>query len=223
MKKYLLPIFILIMSVLYIFFIPEHPMLIKILFKLIPMWLIISYAYLHRPSTSSKTYWTIICGLFFCMLGDGTLHWFIVGLSAFLIGHLFYMGAFFSNWRFSWLRFVSIIPIVCYSFFMGKELITAIIQNGNASLVIPVIFYVIVISLMTWSAIMTGNIWASIGSILFVISDSILSWNMFVANIPYSNVLIMTTYYLAQFLIAHSARSIVSSTMYLDKKIGSTI
>ncbi|MFP3472641.1 lysoplasmalogenase family protein, partial [Micrococcus sp. SIMBA_144] len=56
-------------------------------------------------------------------------------------------------------------------------------------------------------AIMTGNKWAISGSLLFVLSDSILSWNMFVAAIPYSDVLIMSTYYSAQFLIAGSLAS----------------
>ncbi|WP_311280639.1 hypothetical protein [Peribacillus simplex] len=34
------------------------------------------------------------------MLGDGLLIWFVLGLSAFLIGHLFYISAFFRLWTF---------------------------------------------------------------------------------------------------------------------------
>lgn len=219
MKNYWLPILILFMSVIYIFFIPVDPMLIKILFKLIPMWLIICYSIQRFPSKRSRTHWLIICGLFFCMLGDGLLHWFVIGLSAFLIGHLFYMVAFFRNWYFSLIRFATIIPIGVFAFFVGKELIVALIRNENNTFIIPVIFYVIVISFMTWSAIMTGNKWVSIGSILFVISDSILSWNMFVSPIPYSSIFIMSTYYSAQFLIAHSVTSIVPKDNHLTLNI----
>ncbi|WP_082630323.1 lysoplasmalogenase family protein [Peribacillus muralis] len=32
----------------------------------------------------------ILLGLFICILEDGLLIWFLIGLSAFLIGHLFY-------------------------------------------------------------------------------------------------------------------------------------
>lgn len=81
--------------------------------------------------------------------------------------------------------------IICFTFLFHAE-------------TIPVIAYIAVISTMLWTAIMTRNRYAMVGSLLFVISDSILSWNMFVAEIRYSNVWIMTTYYAAQFLIATS-------------------
>ncbi|MEI0736025.1 lysoplasmalogenase family protein [Paenibacillus sp. JTLBN-2024] len=44
------------------------------------------------------------------------------------------------------------------------------------------------------------------GALLFIASDSFLSWNMFVSDIAYSDVLIMGTYYVAQFLLAGSIR-----------------
>jgi uncharacterized membrane protein YhhN len=209
LKKYWLPVLILFMSVLYIFIIPKDPFAVKVLFKLIPMWLIIYYAYLQAPAKKLLTHWLLLIGLFFCMLGDGLLVWFVVGLSAFLIGHLFYFAGFLSTWNFSKIGFSTIVPIAIYGFLIGKEIISALTLDGNDALVLPVLFYIIVISLMAWSAFMTGNKWAIVGSILFVISDSILSWNMFVSDIPYSGILIMTTYYSAQFLIASSIRSIV--------------
>lgn len=214
MKKYGLPLIILLMSILYIFFIPSDPMAVKLLFKLIPMWLMIGYAFLQLPSSRTRTHYLMLAGLFFCMLGDGLLVWFVAGLTAFLIGHLCYMTGFFSRWRFSVIRFASIVPIAVYSFFMGKELIAALQLSGEDTLIIPVLAYITVISFMLWSAIMTGNPWAIVGSILFVISDSILSWNMFVSDIPNAGVLIMTTYYSAQFLIARSLAAFQESSRY---------
>ncbi|WP_286232219.1 lysoplasmalogenase [Neobacillus mesonae] len=76
--------------------------------------------------------------------------------------------------------------------------------EGNDTLVVPVIAYILTIAQMAISALLTGNIFAAAGSILFVISDSILSWNMFISSIAFSDVFIMTTYYFAQFLIASS-------------------
>ncbi|WP_054954686.1 lysoplasmalogenase [Paenibacillus dakarensis] len=203
-KKYILPLLILLMSILYIFFIPSDPMEVKLLFKLIPMWLMIGYAFLQVSHSRTRTHYLILAGLFFCMLGDGLLIWFVVGLSAFLIGHLFYMAGFFSQWRFSIIRFLSIVPIGVYSFIMGSKLVNALEASGDDALILPVMAYITVISLMLWSAVMTRNPWAIVGSTLFVISDSILSWNMFISDVPYSGILIMTTYYSAQFLIARS-------------------
>jgi len=87
---------------------------------------------------------------------------------------------------------------------MGIKLTEALQGNNESALIIPVIFYIIVIISMSWTAIMTGNMLAIVGSILFLISDSILAWNKFVADIEYSSILIMSTYYAAQFCLARS-------------------
>lgn len=203
MKKYL-PLSILFFGIIYIFLIPSEPISLKILFKLIPMLLIIYYAFSQKPYLSSKYRTLIITGLTFCMIGDGTLIWFVVGLSAFLIGHLFYTAGFIVNWNYSHIRMVSLIPIGVYAFFMCTNLVHALGDNGQDNLTMPVIAYTVAISTMVFTAIMTGNKWAIAGSVLFIISDSILSWDLFVESIQYSNELIMITYYCAQFLIAKS-------------------
>lgn len=212
MKIPWLPILILLSALLYIFIIPDSPYTVKILFKLIPMLLIIRYAYLQFPLEKSLTPWLILMGLIFCMLGDGLLRWFVVGLSAFLIGHLFYLAGFLGMRRFSKVRLLMILPLALYGFVIGGEIIASLQRDGNNAIIIPVLIYIIVISLMAWAAIMTGNKWAIIGSLLFVLSDSILSWNMFVSNVTFSGPLIMTTYYTAQFLIAHSMQAFAIDT-----------
>ncbi|MCK1985253.1 MULTISPECIES: lysoplasmalogenase [Peribacillus] len=200
-----LPAAITITGLLYIFFIPEEPLMIKIMFKVIPMLLILLYAY-TTVGRRNRYQTLILLGLFFCMLGDGLLIWFVIGLSAFLIGHLFYISAFFRLWSFSWLRFATIVPICIYSTWIGREIVHSLIEKGEHTLIIPVICYVTVISLMGWAAFMTGNTAAIIGGVLFVISDSILSWNKFIDDVAYSGPLIMLTYYAAQFCIANSIR-----------------
>lgn len=205
MKKFGLPLLILLMGVLYIFVIPEDPAPLKITFKLIPMILIIIYAFFQSNSTPNTTQKIILIGLFTCMVADGLIAvWFIFGLATFLLGHLFYVVGFTRVWKFSKIRFSMILLIALYSFLIGRPLVSSMIEGSNDSLVIPVIAYVIVISLMAWTAIMTGNKWAIAGSLFFVLSDSILAWNMFISDVPQSGFFIMSTYYLAQFLIAHS-------------------
>lgn len=207
-----LPLLILTMSILYIFIVPDDPFVFKLFFKLIPMAMILMYAFEQSGRWKSKTHWLLLCGLIFSMLGDGTIHWFILGLSAFLIGHLFYITGFLTRWNFSVIRMLYAIPVGIYAILFGRRLIQALNESGEQSLVIPVLLYILVISIMTWSAMMTGNRWALWGSILFVISDSVLAWNMFVSPIPKAAELIMLTYYSAQFLIAHSLFTIVKNS-----------
>lgn len=203
MKKYVLIFLILLTAIYYIFYDFNF-----IVFKLIPMWLIILYAIIQFPAKRLPVHWLVITGLLFSMIGDWLISWsFVFGLSAFLIGHLFYLTGFLSRCRFLKFKAFSIIPIALYSIWFGTRLITALGKGGDDAFIVPVVFYVIVISTMLWSAIMTSNRWAIAGSLLFVISDSILSWNMFVVDIQYSDILIMTTYYAGQFLIAHSLQN----------------
>lgn len=207
-KALLLPLLILATGFVYIAFIPEEPLALKITFKLIPMFLIIFYGSRLVTGKVNTVQRLIIIGLFVCMIGDASIAVsFVAGLAAFLVGHLFYITGFWKASEMNLLRLTAIIPIAIYAFLFGRPLLAALRTDGTEELILPVIAYITVISLMALTAIMTGNKWAIIGSILFVISDSILSWNLFVSEIPYSNALIMTTYYSAQFLIATSLLS----------------
>ncbi|MCM3040353.1 lysoplasmalogenase [Paenibacillus motobuensis] len=198
MFKRTLAVLILIMGLIYIF------VSSALIFKLIPMWLILLYAYLQRSRLDKRYVLLVITGLFFCMLGDGLLSHFIIGLSAFLIGHLFYTAAFITKWKFSWVRLCTIIPFLIYAGIMANQLVRAMQNTDNEGLIIPVMIYLLIILSMGWFSIMSGNIWSMIGSTLFIISDSILAWNKFVSEVTYSGVMIMLTYYTAQFLIANS-------------------
>ncbi|WP_308637129.1 lysoplasmalogenase [Paenibacillus silvisoli] len=206
MIRKLLPYAIALMSVLYVFVIPAEPEGVKLVFKLIPMALILTYASLLCPPSRRPMHWLLLLGLFFSMCGDGLMTWFVAGLSAFLVGHLFYIAAFTRQLRFSWPRAATLLPIAIYGGYMGQRLVHALQDSGDGGLIAPVLVYITVISLMAWTAILTGNRYAIIGSLLFLASDSILSWNMFVSDIANSGIWIMTTYYAAQFCIASSLR-----------------
>lgn len=217
MKKLLNPFLIGLMAFLYIFIIPPEPLAVKITFKLIPMALIIIYAFRNLQSSPAPAMRLVITGLFFCVLGDGFIAVsFVAGLGAFLVGHLFYLSGFLKLSQKTKHRFAAIIPIGLYSLIIGSRLIASLTENGEQALIGPVIAYMLVISIMALSAILTGNRLAIAGSLLFVISDSILSWNMFVTDIVYLDVLIMTTYYAAQFMIASSLASFGSPAVIPD-------
>ncbi len=87
------------------------------------------------------------------------------------------------------------------------------------SFTIPVILYVIVISLMAIFALNRKNrVTPSsfklifLGAVLFVISDSFIALNKFLIQIPYNGVWVMLTYMLAQYLIAEGAKKTILFT-----------
>lgn len=210
MQQILVRIGIIVMGFIYIFLIPSEPTIVKLIFKVIPIALIIYYAYIQSQPHKTLTHNLVIIGLLFSIVADGSIIYsFIAGLIFFFIAHVFYIGAFARQFQFSILRASSIIPLILVSIWIGNGLINGLQQNKEEDLLIPVLLYIIIIMTMCWLAIMTKNIWATIGSILFVISDSILAWNKFVTPITNEEALVMITYYAAQLFIAHSLRTLV--------------
>lgn len=199
-----LPAAVVLTGVGYIVAAPDEPLALSLLFKAIPMVLIILYAIALLPAERRPIHVLLPVGLGFAVLGDVTLHWFLVGLTAFLVAHLFYLAGFLTRVRATVGRVAAVVPLALFGFLIGIELLNGVRASGDTELLLPVAVYILVILAMAWVAILTGNRWAAVGSLLFVASDTILAWNMFVENVAYSGALVMTTYYGAQLLIARS-------------------
>ncbi|WP_342599719.1 lysoplasmalogenase [Psychrobacillus sp. FSL H8-0483] len=199
----IISVFIAVMGIVYIFFIPEDPVSTKIIFKLIPMLLILLFAFLQPAGEPKKYKMLILIGLFICMLADGLIYWFIIGLITFLIGHIWYIFAF---------RQIKAIPIpkwaavmlLAYGVAMGIWIAGTVWSQGEYILTVAVVIYMLVILTMGWNAFQTANKFAIIGAILFIFSDSVLAINKFIIDIPFSDAFIMIPYYGAQFLFAFS-------------------
>ncbi len=216
MYKKFFPIAILASSILYIFVIPANPEPLKIFFKLIPMWIIICMAIFQYKQVPQKTHFFILIGLIFGMLGDGLLHWFTIGLSAFLIGHFFYIIGFLQQWTFSKWRLLTIFPIFACLLIIGSQIVNGLNTNDNKDLIIPIMIYILVIGTMGWLAVMTGKKLITIGALLFLVSDSLLAWNKFVSSLEQMSFLIMVTYYAAQYYIARSIQN--SAPLFFTKR-----
>lgn len=133
-KNMQLPMIIALMAILYIFIMPSEPQWLKIVFKLIPMALILLFAFRERSGKTRAVRFVLI-GLIFCMLGDGLIAVsFLPGLGAFLIGHLFYVAGFLHRMEFSAIRLAAILPIGIYSFIVGSQLIQSLQTDGNGDL-----------------------------------------------------------------------------------------
>ena len=157
--------------------------------------------------------WFIVTALFFGFLGDVSLLWgskkifFVIGLLAFLVGHLFYTLVFLQS-----IQYFAVIPIWFFIFLIpyilyGYSILRILRPNLNEMLV-PVVIYMCVILMMSFTS--TCRVWNGftlqfilpfIGSLFFIVSDSALAYNSF--NEPQKNyeTLIMFTYILAQVLI----------------------
>lgn len=203
MVRKLLLSLIVVFGMYYVFFFSLISDSWKMLFKLIPMLLIIIMAFTLDGRKAPKYKLFIVLGLLFCAIGDYTLQWFIVGIFFFLVGHLFYIRAFITANELKTPRIakimISVYGVIVYAIVGGH-----VFQKGDMLLLVAMTFYVLVILSMAWFSFLCSSRLATIGAVFFIISDTFIAINRFVVSIPYSHEIIMLTYYLAQVLIAFS-------------------
>lgn len=144
-----------------------------------------------------------VIGDILLMFVDFSVHYFMFGLVSFLLAHVMYIFCFLNNKAKTKGTYWFIFLLVAYA--VGLFIL---LKDGLGDLLLPVVFYILVILTMAVSAyIRKKNIseisylLVLIGALCFMISDSILAINKFYKAIPYSGVYIMTTYALAQYLI----------------------
>lgn len=186
-----------VFALYYVFFLDTIQSDWHMVFKLIPMLLLLILA-LSTKVIHTKRYKLILCiGLLFCAIGDYALQWFLIGLSSFLIGHLFYIAAFRSTNTNKTPRIVNAIFIVIGLCFAAR-FIYILTSADETILAIAVVLYICVILFMGMSAFRVGSNLAIGGAILFIISDTVLAFNRFDFDVPFSHEIIMFTYYGAQ-------------------------
>jgi uncharacterized membrane protein YhhN len=189
---------------------------------LLMLLLIVLFISQTRNVSSPLKKW-IILALTFSWIGDVLLmfessnsNFFIFGLVAFLIAHIFYI-LFFENvirkdglsknyWWF--------LPVIIYY----VALIYILSPHLN-DMRLPVRIYGIVISYMLIQAMQTASVKdqgaAALmigGAVLFITSDSLLAINKFYKPFEYAGIAIMSTYGIAQLLITLGAVRYITST-----------
>jgi uncharacterized membrane protein YhhN len=145
----------------------------------------------------------------FCLFGDVFLlfeSYFVFGLGAFLIGHLFFLFAFVSVHGGSWKPKIGIV------LFAFASVIFVLIQENLKELYYPVMIYVLVIVLMSWQgwglALNTEvkkQRQLGLGVTLFLFSDTLIALDKFYFSFSIAGILILISYWFAVFLIAQSA------------------
>ena len=189
---------------------------------LIIIWLLAYFILQTRHVKSDLKKWVIIA-LLFSWLGDVLLMlqgdnsiFFLLGLFAFLLAHIFYILFFhFVRIRESVKSrgYLLLIVVIYYAFLLS------ILSPKLGEMKLPVRIYGIVISFMFMLAMhmlfikhKRSGLWMMIGALLFVISDSVLAMNKFYQPFPQAAIIIMFTYGMAQFFITEGANQYITST-----------
>lgn len=191
----------------------EHSVLM-IVCKVLLMPVLALYFVTSQPSGIIAPGKLVIGGLFFSWVGDTLLLFqakddlfFLGGLSAFLLAHVFYILYFRAllKARQVQLSWIVLLPVAVY---YGVLMIVLFPHLGTMQG--PVVVYGLVISTMLFLALQTvravkGGPLMAAGALLFVASDSILAFNRFYQPFAMAGLLIMLTYVVAQSWITEGA------------------
>ncbi len=166
-----------------------------------------------RTTVASRYRTWIAGGLVASLAGDILLMLpqglFVAGLAAFLLAHLCYITAFASDGAGRTAPVLPGLPV-----FVVAGALLWYLWPSLGPMRVPVTCYVAVISTMAWQAIArwrvlgtTPALWAAAGSVFFLMSDAALAIRKFVAPFPGASLVILATYYAAQWAIALSVSS----------------
>lgn len=158
-------------------------------------------------------YHLLLTGLLFCLAGDVFLalrseKMFLFGLVSFLLGHIFYIFAFYCAARFGLLTWAGSAVVLIVSAWIYIRL-----RPHLGSMKVPVLFYVIAISIMligAWSVLgnrsmpWSGRIVVFAGALSFYFSDLFVARDRFLKNEFLNRLVGLPMYYIGQFLLAFS-------------------
>ena len=163
--------------------------------------LLLAAAAVVSPEDSSQRT-AFVVALALSLIGDIALMLpgdrLVLGLSAFLLGHIAYIVGFAMRDGDTSDYVIAGAAIAVLAVVQATRIVRALIAGGRRELVVPVLAYVLAIGVMVTSAIAVGNAYAIAGAVLFFISDSLIAEERFIAPRRPIPVLIMVTYHLAQ-------------------------
>ena len=181
---------------------------VKALFKILPFVLLFVYLIIGCSNASGPA-GILLAVLLFSAIGDVLLvypRYFIYGVAAFAVAQSLLIVHFSNGGQFFYqIDFEDIFSLICISI-ISLSLYFYMYPKFSQSLIVPAFIYTTLITMMLWCAIaQRRNTALSIagvtGAILFYISDTLLSINKWRKPLPMADVLVMGTYYSAQFLI----------------------
>lgn len=168
---------------------------------------------LLQPHPMLRYYHLMLAGLIFCLAGDILLalpqdKMFLWGLIAFLLGHVFYICAFFNithTGPWTWMGTLIILTVSIVIYFWLRPHLKA--------MKITVLCYCMVITVMlvgAWSIFADsglnwrGRMMVLSGALFFYISDIFVARNRFLKQEFFNRLIGLPLYYAGQFLLAFS-------------------
>jgi len=160
------------------------------------------------PALSGYKY-LILAGLLACLAGDVFMMLrtkkVMAGMASFFVALLFYIEAFSKGLKSS-LAIWPILVLAVYAFFFAGRLLPHLGRKK-----VPVFLYIAAMTIMAWLSAERSiqlkelrALSACSGAVLFLISDSAWAMNHFVRKRKLGQILILSTYFVAQWLIAAS-------------------
>lgn len=177
------------------------------------LWLALS----AQPAVGARYRGAVLAGMALSLVGDICLmlpgDHFVPGLVAFLLAHVCYIVAFApgSNGKARAVAFLLVAAVAAGN-------LIGLLPRVDAALKIPVLAYTAVLATMAgfafaraWTAEVSRTLprsarMAAIGAVFFMISDSLLAWDRFAGGVPVPALLVLGTYYVAQWCIAQSVQ-----------------
>lgn len=164
------------------------------------MVLLLAWAVTADAAPGAPVGW-VVAALALSLVGDVALlprpDAFIVGLGAFLLGHLAYVVALASAAS-TGPSLVGVLLVVPAALLVGRRIAMAAGRSHGPVLAGAVVVYVCAVGATAVLAVGTGMWPVVVGGMLFAASDGILGWNRFVAPLPHGRVAVHVTYHLAQ-------------------------
>ncbi len=168
---------------------------------------------LLQPHSVPAYYHYLFVGLIFCLIGDVCLALpqkkaFTVGLAAFLVGHIFYIFSFSSL-----IQIDQWISGLFFCLFGISALIFFWLRPHLKSMLIPVLLYILVITVMAsgaWAVFLKspfhvfGRGLLLAGALCFYVSDIFVARDKFIKEEYRNRLLGLPLYYVGQFLLAFS-------------------
>jgi uncharacterized membrane protein YhhN len=160
---------------------------------------------------------SVVLALVFSCAGDTLLmlqqrdeKFFMLGLAAFLVAHIFYMLAYRQHQSADTSNELQGLQKIRYAFpiILSGTGLVVILYSRLGGMKVPVLIYAVVLTAMVLGALFrfgktNSSSFAMVfgGAILFMISDSLIAINKFLEPLPMAGLWIMITYIGAQYLI----------------------
>lgn len=194
------------LAVLYMATLPRKPYAGSYLVKAAPI-LLLAWVAATRVDGPARVW--LLLALLFSAAGDvlldldtGDSPFFVAGLGAFLVAHIWYVVAFSTGGLVVGATAWVVVPVVTAAALLLWRLYPRLGRLRG-----PVVAYVTVIVAMTTTAALgrASSGLLLVGALLFMLSDSLIAVNKFLRPIPARDYLVMATYYAAQCLITLGA------------------